>query len=326
MAEGRPAATGVLASVQTTAGSDASLREVVSSALAVQLARRQARLELAEIDGAPQSSRTNKALSEAADRNAQYLLLGEYTTTPRDFTVQVDLYDVATARKLKSSTASGRIDLSLDAVVADAMDQALSGIEFRLPDARSGDVSTTTDGQSVARTGPAAGALSPAGRAVKRFVLSSGVAPFIPMGGASEYATLGVLATLSANMRFVLGPGIMGAGLLTGACIINATGAASDADVLIVPIGADLQYSMNEGGFPGIVVHLSGGPALMNVDSPYAGSMTKVIPYVLAGMTLSMPFTPSIGLAVETAWAMFLESASLPIMAFAPEASLYVRF
>jgi hypothetical protein len=51
-----------------------------------------------------------------------------------------------------------------------------------------------------------------------------------------------------------------------------------------------------------------------------------VVPYLLAGMSLDLPFSPSMGLAVEAAWAAFLESMSLPIMAFAPEVSFYVRF
>ena len=110
------------------------------------------------------------------------------------------------------------------------------------------------------------------------------------MGGASTYASLGILATFAADFRFPLGPGVFGAGLLSGLCALDASGAAASAQVLIVPIGADVRYSMNEGGFPGIVIHVSGGPAMMNVTADYAGSLTKLVPYLLAGMSLELPF------------------------------------
>ncbi len=54
--------------------------------------------------------------------------------------------------------------------------------------------------------------------------------------------------------------------------------------------------------------------------------MTKLVPYLLAGMRMDLPFAPVIGLAVEADWVAFFESASLPLMAFAPEVALYVRF
>jgi hypothetical protein len=321
-AEEHASASGVLGYIEAGAGADVTLRDVVSSALIVQLARRQTRLEIVELSDLPQTSRAPAGLSRAAGENAQYLLLGEYTTSTKSFTLEIDLYDVGTKLKVRTIKVTGRIDLSLDSVVADALDKTLSGIEFqqavgiRTPAAEPAPATTVIT--------PIAGSHSQAARS--HFALTSGVAPFILMGGASTYASLGVLATLSADLRFPLGPGVFGAGLLSGLCSLHASGAVSDAQVLIVPIGADIQYSMNEGGFPGIVIHLSGGPAVMTVTAAYAGSLTKVVPYLLAGMSMDLPFASFMGLSFEADWAAFFESASLPIMAFAPEVSLYVRF
>jgi hypothetical protein len=317
-------ASGVVGSIQPGTGADVTLKGVVSTALAVQLARRQARLEIVELPDLPQSSRAPEGLSRAAGEKAQYLLLGEYTTSPKSFTLEIDLYDVGTKRKVRTITATGPIDLSMDSVVADALDRTLTGIEFKQasmirttpPDPDHPTGTTVITPSAAPRGTPAVGFLA----------LSSGVAPFILMGGASVYASVGLLATFSADIRLPLGPGVFGVGLLSGLCALDATGVAATAQVLIVPVGADVRYSMNEGGFPGIVLHASGGPAVMNVSADYAGSLTKVVPYVLAGMSLGLPFSSFIGLSIEADWAAFFESAALPIMAFAPEVSMYVRF
>jgi hypothetical protein len=279
---------------------------------------------MAELPDGPLPSRATAGLSEAAAQNSQYLLLGDYSTTPKDFTLRLELYDVATSRLIRESTASGRIGLSLDSVVEAVLDTALAGIEFRpvaAPETAAripAPAIPTVGGTGVPVAGPSSGR--------KIFAITSGAAPFITMGDASAYASLGILATLSADFRFPLGPGVLGAGVLSGACVLDAAGVVAAARLIIVPIGADLFYSMNEGGFPGIVIHLSGGPALINVDSDYSGSLTKAIPYLLAGLSLDLPFSRSFGLAVDVDWAAFLESASFLIMAFAPEVSVYVRF
>ena len=321
-AEDHASASGVLGFIQPAAGADVALRDVVSRTLVVQLARRQARLEIVELSGVPQSSRAPEGLSRAAGENAQYLILGEYTTSRKNFALQIDLYDVGTKRKVRTITAAGRIDLSFDSVVAAALDRTLSGIEFAKSVA-----TQTTAVEPVSATVVVTPIPETRSQPPRRLIaFSGGVAPFVLMGGASTYASLGLLATFSANLRFPLGPGVFGAGLLSGVCALQAAGIVSDAQVLIVPIGGDIQYSMNEGGFPGIVIHFSAGPAVMNTTTAYAGSMTKVVPYLLAGMSMDLPFASFIGLAVEADWVAFFESASLPIMAFAPEVALYVRF
>jgi hypothetical protein len=324
-AEEQASASGLVGAIEPGVGADTSLRGIVSTALTVQLARRQARLEIVELSDVPQSSRAPKGLSRAAGENAQYLLLGEYTTSPKSFTLAIDLYDVKTKMKVRTITTTGRIDLTMDSVVADALDRTLSGLEFKqvaavrtsLPETTAEPMATTT-------------VITPIpgfrGQPVRSLSLSSGVAPFIMMGGASTYASLGLLATFSADLRFPLGPGVFGAGFLSGVCMLSAAGAVANAQVLLVPIGADIRYSMNEGSFPGIVIHVSGGPAMMNVTTDYDGSLTKLVPYLLAGMSLELPFAPFIGLSIAADWAAFFESASLPLMAFAPEVSLYVRF
>jgi hypothetical protein len=160
---------------------------------------------------------------------------------------------------------------------------------------------------------------------MKRFGMSTGAAPLIATGLASNYTKLGLLATFAADYRFPVGRGVLETGILCGVSMFSATGAASDADILLVPLGADLRYLLNAGSFPGVVLHASGGPALMSVTAGYTGSETKIVPYALAGMTVELPFSPSFGFTLEASYIVFVES-SLTIMAFAPEAAMYVQF
>jgi hypothetical protein len=64
----------------------------------------------------------------------------------------------------------------------------------------------------------------------------------------------------------------------------------------------------------------------MSVSTSYAGTLSKPIPYLMAGMRVDVPFTSFLGLALEAAWTGFFESPTDVIMGFAPEVSVYVRF
>jgi hypothetical protein len=349
LAEDRQPSSGVLGLIQAAPGAEAALHDVVSSVLAVQFERR-------GVHFAPvQSDEPSSGLQQAAEQNTQYFILARYTTSSADFGLSVELYDVASRKSLATAKASGQIGLSLDSVVAQALNKALAGVVFRPPPAppqastqaaaagqsepahaaataaAQTEPATTVAAQTAAAQTPQPAAPHTAAsqpavpRARRLFAFSAGAAPFLPLGGPGGYAQLGVLASLSADYRFRLGPGELGVGLLTGLCAASVAGFAADGSLLMVPIGADVTYSMNEGGFPGILVRVSGGPAIMSLTTAYDGALSKAVPYVLAGMDLSFPFTPLLALSVELAWTAFFESASLTIMGFVPEITLYVR-
>lgn len=324
--------SGVLGVILPATGADRSLQDVLAGSFTVQFTLRKAALHLA--DSSEETAFTlRRALAEAASKNAEYLLVGTYSTTAKEILLQVELYKVTSGEKIRSAATSGKIDLSLDTIVAQALEKTLSGISLASADIVVAPPAETTPQPIAPATGgprepdttptPASGAGT--APAWKLFGISSGVAPLVATGPASDYTKLGLLATFSVDMRFRFAAGALQAGILSGVCLFSATGAASDADILIVPIGVDLQYLLNSGAFPGIILHLSGGPALMSVKASYFGDASKIVPYVLAGMTLDLPFSPSFGLALEASYVAFLES-SLLIMAFAPEVSLYVRF
>jgi hypothetical protein len=330
----RPPGSGVLGVILPASGADRSLQEVLAGSFTVQLTLRKTVLHLMGSKEEPAFT-LRHALSEAASQNVEYLLVGTYSTTATECRLQVELYNVTSGEKIRSAASSGKIDLSMDSIVAQVLERTLSGIRFREaaadvvvapPADTTPQPITPAIGASREPVSEPAAAVD-AGRAQpwRLFGISSGVAPLIATGPASDYAKLGLLATFSLDVRFRVGAGALEAGILSGACWLSATGAVSAADILLVPIGIDLQYLLNEGAFPGITLHLSGGPALMSVNATYVGDVSKIVPYLLAGMTLDLPFAPFIGLALEASYVAFFES-SLLIMAFAPEVSVYVRF
>jgi hypothetical protein len=332
IAAGRTPGSGVLGVILPATGADRSLHDVLAGSFTVQFTLRKAALHLADSGEAAFTLR--RALSEAASQNAEYLLIGTYSTTTSEILLQVELYNVTTSEKIRSAASSGRIDLSLDNIVAQALEKTLSGIQFREASAVVVAPPAETTPQPIPpatgtprepTTAPAVVSDADSAQPWKLFGISSGAAPMIATGPASDYAKLGLLATFTVDMRFRFAAGALEAGILSGVCLLSATGAVSTADILIIPIGVDLQYLLNSGAFPGIILHLSGGPALMSVKASYLGNESKIIPYVLGGLTLDLPFSPSFGLALEASYVAFLES-SLVIMAFAPEVSMYVRF
>ena len=348
----RPPAAGVLGSVEAAPGADPALLEVVLTALDLQFMRRNAPFVSVSLKGTDRDVET-LGLRQAADRHQQFLLLGVYSTSSRTMTLSVQLYDAETGARLSSAAVSGRIGLSLDSLVTRALDKVLAGLTLQpapqpLAPAGSGEKpGAIAPGSDLAPgalvpalpPGPGAGGAAgnpgepgstagPGARPASRpaaLSMCTGAAPFIPLGNGT-YANLGVLGTFSAVYRFPLGPGLLGMGILAGVGGMQATGLVSTATLLVAPVGAELSYSMNEGGFPGILVHVSAGPAVFNATTTFEGTLSKVVPYLLAGMRLDAPFTPWLGISVEAAWVGFFESNSDVIMGFAPGASLYARF
>ena len=313
-------------------GADRSLQDVLAGSLTVQFTLRKAALHIAD-SGAEAAFTLRSALSEAASKNAEYLLVGTYSTTATEIFLQVDLYNVASGEKVRSASTSGRIDLSMDTLVAQALEKTLTGIKFQEASAvvvappaepTPQPIAPATIGPHEPSTAPAVVADSGRAQPWKLYGISSGVAPMIATGPAAGYAKLGLFATFAVDLRFRAAAGALEAGILSGACLMSATGAVSTANILIIPMGVDLQYLLNSGAFPGIILHASGGPALMSVNASYTGTETKIVPYVLGGLTLDLPFDPSLGLTFQANYVAFLES-SLAIMGFAPEVSLYVR-
>jgi hypothetical protein len=262
----------------------------------------------------------------AAGQGARYLLVCAYSTVGRRLSLRAELLDTLSSVQVGAGQSEGRVDLSLDDVVARALEGALAAVTFpaepvpqepALPE-------PVQQEQPPAEQPPAAAAAQAAVRQ-RRVGISAGAAPMIPTGPAAGYTDLGLLATAAFELRFPLRVGTLSAGILSGACLFSAEGASSEAFVAIVPLGLEAGWRLGGEGI-GLGLRIGGGPALMVTSAPAVSTLLKIVPYALAGMALELPFSPALGLSLKAGYAVFFESATLPIMAFAPEVSLYARF
>ncbi|MBN1835308.1 MAG: hypothetical protein JW820_05620 [Spirochaetales bacterium] len=155
-------------------------------------------------------------------------------------------------------------------------------------------------------------------------VAASGAA-FIATGEASEYFKIGYGSAVYVDLLLTAGQGSFGLGLYAAVNYFEAIGVATSAQSLLVPMGADLRYTMDEGLPLGLFVHVSGGPAMLVLASDYWGQLTKLVPYALAGLGMNLRFAPAMGTALDLSYSVYFEG-SLLIMAFSPSLSLYFRF
>jgi hypothetical protein len=330
---------GILVVIRPARDSDIGLQSVVSSAVLVRLTVRRAAAVLAPAAEA-RGMTVEQLRSRAAAAGSQYLILCEFTTEGRQFRITVGLYDPAVSTAVRSATAEGRVDLSLDDIVEQGLEQALSGVALRqpAPELTPGAAAADLPAESPAAEPAAApaehppkdrsfgdGEISSPSEQRTRLRLSAGAGPMITTGPAADYAKLGLLATLALGFQFQKDDRVLGLGILTGAGFLSASGAVSDAFIVAVPLGIDAGFGFR-GGALGLSLHGSAGPAVLLVQAPATGLLIKVIPYALAGLTLDIHLTKALGLTVEASYALFLESLSFPFMAFTPEVSLHARF
>lgn len=163
---------------------------------------------------------------------------------------------------------------------------------------------------------------SPAtGGAPARFVVSAGVAPFFPVGKAADYFQAGFMPTLHGAFALRIGDWSMSLGLLTGAVLFHAEGAARASDNAIVPAGPAVGWYRNVTGPVAFVTRLSGGPALFVMREEGAAPLTKLLPYAMWSLGFAGGLGRSVTVGVELALAVFFEPAA-PIVAYMPSIQL----
>ena len=159
----------------------------------------------------------------------------------------------------------------------------------------------------------------------RRFAsVSVGATAFVATGKASDYFKLGYGSSVHLGLAIPAGPGSFGVGLHSGVTYFQADGAATSVEGFLVPLGAEVRYTLDQGLPIGVFVRLCGGPALLGIRSDYWGDLSKVLPYALAGLGVTAPFGRRLGASLDLSYGAYFEG-SLLIMAFSPSLSLYVR-
>jgi hypothetical protein len=324
----------VFVSVSAGPSGDPAYRSLLSDALIVTFAR--SRMKASAWDSA------DAARAAARRDGADYLVLGTWGNTTESLELVVEAWLPDGSAPLASGKASGKIGLSLDAVAADALSLVLPVMSARFP----ADAATTTGsegavvvqavGTTEGTTGTSTGTVTAVGPSVgdvtavhppsrwRRVELSLGGAPLVATGDLADYAKLGAFSTLDLDVRFAAGRGVVSAGLLAGAGWFRAEGVGV-ADILVLPAGPDVHWTLSADANPTVSLHAAAGPAVLVAFIGGAGSLAKVSPFVSGGLGVDIALAPAFGLRLDADYLVVFEG-SMVLQGFTPRLSLRTRF
>ena len=313
----------VFVSVVPGPGADTAYGPVLCDALGVSLAR-------------------NRMRPTAVEGEADYLVIGTWVNTAGTIELTVEALMPEGTTPFATGKASGKIGLSLDAVVGDALARVLPAMSARFP----ADVASTSDadgtnivsmvGTTEGTTGTATTTVTavdppvrdiPAMQPTSRWrgvELSVGGAPLVTTGELADYAKLGACSALDLDFRFAAGRGVLSAGLQAGAGWFRAAGVGV-ADILVIPAGPDVHWTPSADANPAVSLHAAAGPAVLIAFIGGSGTLAKVSPFVSGGLGVDMAFTPALGLRLEADYLVVFEG-SMVLQGFTPRLSLRTRF
>jgi hypothetical protein len=302
-------------------------------------------------------ARTSDDILDLARREeADFALVGIYTLKDKQVLLEIQWLDVRRRALAAQASRHGPLDLSFDSIVADAVDELLSGQagsfanlpprtvkpeeHVSAPSARAGSREAPLDlllpvpePEAAARAVEPAREPLPAARApadsppaapLRRFALSLGAAPLIATFNAAKYFSTGVAIQLAGQYRIRASGGFLGFGLATAAHGFHGKGTYVEADFLLLPIGAEVQYGTRTGTPIDFFVHVNGGPAVFAVRMSGGNPLAKVIPYVAGGVGVTVSMGDGLGVSLDGSYAAFFDSP-LPIMGYTPSVSFLVR-
>jgi hypothetical protein len=322
----RPAS--VIVAVVPGPDADATYRSILRDALMVALSRNRMQPSAAET---PEDAR-----AAALQKQVDYLVLGTWRNTAETLELTVEVWQPEGAAAIATGEASGRISLTMDAVAGEALEKVIPSMRARFPaDAAAAAVTTAAptgteaaagSTAATATTGPALATVEgpePAAR-WRRVDLSFGGAPLVTTGTVADYAKIGAFSALDFDLRFPVGRGVIAPGLLAGAGWFRAVGLGV-ADILVIPVGPDLHWTISAAANPGVSLHAAAGPAAIVAITSWAGTLVKISPFVAGGIIVDIGLTPVFGLRIDAEYTVVFEG-SMVLQGLTPRISLRTRF
>jgi hypothetical protein len=352
----RPAA--VLGLMRPSEGADGALQEVLTSSIAVKLARwgLQAITEPITAFESQTASESETLFALAQRFEADYVLEGVYSNSRDEIEIQLVWYNASTQQVAASVSERGRLGLNMDRLLSEAMAEIFAEVGkelprfegavgepvlLRTPPVTAGGSSgfsapsplppgrTDPDVRPDVRPGeplePDTPEISLGKPRRKHVELSTAGSAFIATGEVSEYFKIGYGSALYLDLLIPTGAGSLALGLYAGVNYFQAAGVATSAQSFLIPLGADIRYTLDKDLPFGLFVHLGGGPAMLILRSDFWGDLSELVPYAMAGLGATLPFAPFMGTALDLSYSVYFEG-SLLIMAFSPSVSLYFRF
>ena len=311
---------------------DSSYRGLIEGFVRVELEHGGLGVLAEDVDELDGSADAPVLLERAAAGRADFLLSCIYRLHQNDIAIDFSWVEVDRRRLAVQLSRTQSLNLSFDNIIRDGIHAILQAEEPLLAELASRPPPPTLAEPPPLEAELAAAAIepevgkpeAPLARAPRRWELSYGMAPFLATGQASGYFKTGLFPSFSVDYRLPLGSSLLGVGLYAGVCWFQARGILFDSSTFLIPLGLDLRYALAEERPLGLFVRVSGGAALFTIDPGGRGRQFKVIPYILGGIGLVVPFSRASGLVLEPMYAAFLEPQG-PISGFTPSGYLYVR-
>jgi hypothetical protein len=310
-------------------------------------------------DGEP--SEWSDLYDQGAEESVDLILAAYYQLDGSSVSIDFQLHDVEERKQTFSLKADGKFDLTFDKIVAEAVEEivARSGVSPTHPytaadaggedqaepvavaatpkengagpspsDASPGESepkpAISTPAVDVGEPGIEPAKEPPQIEKIRRLELSAGFAPFLTVGGASEYFRFGLIPSLYANYRIPVGSGYLAVGIFSGANYFRASGIIATSDSLLIPVGLDFRLAPIGGTRLSLFLRLSGGPAMLILNPNKTGALTKVVPYALGGIGINLAISRWFGFTLDSSFSFFYEQ-SLPIMGYTPSVYLFIR-
>ncbi len=275
--------------------------------------------------------------AEAAGASA--VLVCSYRVDGQQMAVTLGWYDPQTRAATASAVGRGEMDLHLDGVIFAALDDILGkvGSQLQALEARKAAQAPAPDAPPVKKAAldepppvlppqnaPAAVAQEPGktGAGI-RLLLAGGFAPFVPIGAASSYFTLGYLPSLLVSLLLPTPAGPVGVGVYTGMDYFAAVGLIDTSDNYLIPVGIDVRYEL-DAGLLRPFIHITGGPALLMMVTGTQGTTFGVMPFLKSGIGLEIRLTSWLGIVAAADYDIYFEMPYL-IMGFTPSVNMAVR-
>lgn len=273
----------------------------------------------------PGASSATELEAKAGDTGAAIALICRYSVAGSQMAISFLWNDIQVKAPPVVREGKGPLDLTLDSVILKALDDLLSEVHERVEELaaqRQAAVRARANpaaANEAARTAPpeVVTVVAPPAPDTTRLSLSSSFAPFLPVGPASSYFSVGFFPSLLVNLQFVTSAGRFALGLCAGMNFFSATGPLDSASSFLVPFGADIRYEIGNGAPFLAFAHVAGGPALLVLATGSQGTLTDVTAFVRSGIGFSLLLTPGLGISLAADYDVYFEMPYL-IMGFSP--------
>ena len=318
---------------------------VIASALSLRLTPMGLSLDIQTVPTSDGEQAKNDPLVEQAKKTgAAAILTFRYSVAKAEMAATMDWYDVQQGTHASVSEKKARVDLELDTFILEVIDSLISQVQDQTDQiaakrkaadtaaataaaaAASREAQTATAAPKVASAPVIARpTIEPAEDATpRRFLVSTGLAPFIPVGTASSYFTLGYLSSIMGGFFLTIPSGQIGLGLSLGVISFAAQGTLGSATSFLLPVGLDARYVLGGGSVVGLLLHVTGGAAALFVSSQTLGTLAKTLPFLRGGIGLELLFSKMVGVVLDAGYEVYFAMPGL-IMGISPALNVSLR-